>query len=72
MRSAEFYSEPFRIPHSAFRIAMMVQTIRVGHTPDMDDAFMFYGIASGIIPMDGFRFEHVVEDIQSLNRRAFS
>lgn len=44
--------------------------ITVGHTPDMDDAFMFYGIASGMIPMDGFRFEHVVEDIQSLNRRA--
>ena len=45
-------------------------TLRVGHTPDMDDAFMFYAIASGAIPMDGFRFEHVIEDIQALNRRA--
>ena len=44
--------------------------IRIGHTPDMDDAFMFYGIASGAIPMDGLAFEHVVEDIQALNRRA--
>ncbi len=45
-------------------------TIQIGHTPDMDDAFMFYGIASGAVPMDGLKFEHVVEDIQTLNRRA--
>ena len=44
--------------------------IRVGHTPDMDDAFMFYAIAAGAIPMDGLRFEHVIEDIQTLNCRA--
>jgi 1,4-dihydroxy-6-naphthoate synthase len=36
----------------------------------MDDAFMFYAIASGAVPMDGLRFEHVIEDIQTLNRRA--
>ncbi len=48
----------------------MIQTLRVGHTPDMDDAFMFYAIASGAIPMDGLAFEHVIEDIQALNRRA--
>lgn len=48
------------------------QLIRVGHTPDMDDAFMFYGIASGAVPVDGFQFEHVIEDIQTLNRRALS
>lgn len=48
----------------------MSTLIRVGHTPDMDDAFMFYGIASGAIPMDGLRFDHVVEDIQALNQRA--
>lgn len=47
-----------------------VRTVTVGHTPDMDDAFMFYAIAEGAIPMDGLRFQHVVEDIQSLNRRA--
>ena len=50
----------------------MIHTLRVGHTPDMDDAFMFYAIASGHIPMDGLRFEHVVEDIQTLNRRALA
>ena len=47
-----------------------MRTIRVGHTPDMDDAFMFYAIASGMIQMDGLAFEHVVEDIQTLNQRA--
>lgn len=46
------------------------ETVRIGHTPDMDDAFMFYGIVSGGTPTDGFTIEHVVEDIQTLNRRA--
>ena len=49
-----------------------VTTIRVGHTPDMDDAFMFYGIATGAVPLQGLQFEHVIEDIQTLNRRAFN
>ena len=51
-------------------IRTMARLIRVGHTPDMDDAFMFYAIASGAIPMNGLYFEHVIEDIQSLNQRA--
>ena len=46
------------------------RTLTVGHTPDMDDAFMFYAIASGAIPMDGLRFEHVIADIDTLNGRA--
>ncbi|PIQ84743.1 MAG: ABC transporter substrate-binding protein [Candidatus Omnitrophica bacterium CG11_big_fil_rev_8_21_14_0_20_63_9] len=46
--------------------------IRVGHTPDMDDAFMFYAIAAGAVPVNGFQFEHVIEDIQTLNARALS
>ena len=49
-----------------------LRTITVGHTPDMDDAFMFYGLANGAVPMNGFRFEHVIEDIQSLNQRALN
>ncbi len=49
-----------------------LRTVTVGHTPDMDDAFMFYAIASGAIPMDGLRFEHIIEDIQTLNRRALN
>ncbi len=44
--------------------------IRVGHSPDADDAFMFYALAHAKIPMRGFRVEHVIEDIESLNQRA--
>ena len=44
--------------------------IRVGHSPDPDDAFMFYGLASGKVKLDGIQIEHTLEDIQSLNERA--
>ena len=44
--------------------------LRVGHSPDADDAYMFYGLAQGAVKIEGWRIEHVVEDIQSLNRRA--
>ncbi len=56
--------------HSTQHTAQLVRTITVGHTPDMDDAFMFYAIASDAVAMNGFRFEHRIEDIQTLNRRA--
>jgi 1,4-dihydroxy-6-naphthoate synthase len=46
------------------------RTLTIGHTPDMDDAFMFYAIAKGHIPLDGLTFRHVIEDIQTLNQRA--
>lgn len=45
--------------------------IRVGHSPDPDDAFMFYAIAKNKIKTDGITFSHVIEDIESLNKRAF-
>jgi 1,4-dihydroxy-6-naphthoate synthase len=45
-------------------------TLRVGHSPDPDDAFMFYGLAKGLVRGDQFEIEHVVEDIESLNQRA--
>ena len=45
-------------------------TLRFGHSPDADDAFMFYGFHTGEAVIDGCRVEHVLEDIQSLNRRA--
>lgn len=44
--------------------------ITLGHTPDADDAFMFYGIASGNVNSPEFRINHVIEDIETLNRRA--
>ena len=48
----------------------MSQTLTLGHSPDPDDAFMFYGLAKGLIPTGGFAFEHVLQDIQMLNERA--
>ncbi|HTY58435.1 MAG TPA: MqnA/MqnD/SBP family protein, partial [Bacteroidota bacterium] len=48
---------------------MSERTIRVGHSPDPDDAFMFYGLASGKVKLPGIRIEHLLEDIQSLNER---
>lgn len=46
------------------------KTIRVGHSPDPDDAFMFYALAKERVPLRGFRVEHVIEEIESLNHRA--
>ena len=46
------------------------RTLTLGHSPDPDDAFMFYGLAKGLIPTHGFRFEHILQDIQTLNERA--
>jgi 1,4-dihydroxy-6-naphthoate synthase len=48
------------------------QKIRVGHSPDPDDAFMFYALARGKIDTGDYDFEHSLVDIETLNRRAFS
>src|SRR5208337_3982549 len=49
---------------------MSQTTLTLGHSPDPDDAFMFYALAKELIPTHGFRFEHVLQDIQTLNERA--
>lgn len=49
---------------------LATRQIRFGHSPDPDDAFMFYAFAYEKIPMRGFKVEHVIEDIESLNQRA--
>jgi len=49
---------------------MSQRTLTLGHSPDPDDAFMFYGLAKDLIPTHGFRFEHILQDIQTLNERA--
>jgi 1,4-dihydroxy-6-naphthoate synthase len=46
------------------------KVFRVGHSPDPDDAFMFFALAKGVVKVPGWRFEPVTEDIQSLNVRA--
>ena len=45
--------------------------ITVAHSPDSDDAFMFYGLASGAVRVDGIEVDQVLSDIESLNRAAF-
>ncbi len=49
---------------------MSQRILTLGHSPDPDDAFMFYGLARELIPTDGFGFQHILQDIQTLNERA--
>jgi 1,4-dihydroxy-6-naphthoate synthase len=46
------------------------RTLTLGHSPDPDDAFMFYALAKEKIDTRGWRFEHILQDIQTLNERA--
>src|SRR5437867_9025923 len=47
-----------------------MQTIRIGHSPDPDDAFMFYALTAGKVRVPGVTVEHGLEDIETLTRRA--
>lgn len=49
---------------------MLKRKVTLGHSPDPDDAFMFYGLAKELIPSGEFEFEHILQDIQTLNERA--
>ena len=51
---------------------MQSREITLGHSPDPDDAFMFYALAADKIDTEGLRFRHVIEDIETLNRRALN
>lgn len=71
---------PFHIPDSRFifhlgRFPLTMNDtcipIRVGHSPDADDAFMFYALAKGKIDTGRYRFTHELVDIETLNKRAF-
>ncbi|MCP5521063.1 MAG: ABC transporter substrate-binding protein [Verrucomicrobiales bacterium] len=49
---------------------MEPRTLTLGHSPDPDDAFMHYALAAERVPLGGYRFEHILQDIQTLNERA--
>ena len=49
---------------------MQAPLLTLGHSPDPDDAFMFYALAKDLIDAHGYRFEHTLQDIQTLNERA--
>jgi 1,4-dihydroxy-6-naphthoate synthase len=56
---------------SSSRLSVSIaQPFILGHSPDPDDAFMFYAIAQNMIDLRGYKFEHRLEDIQTLNERA--
>ncbi|HEX4966031.1 MAG TPA: MqnA/MqnD/SBP family protein, partial [Thermoanaerobaculia bacterium] len=46
-------------------------TVRIAHSPDSDDAFMFYALTQGILDVEGLEIRHVLQDIESLNQAAF-
>jgi 1,4-dihydroxy-6-naphthoate synthase len=50
--------------------AVAPRTIHVSHSPDSDDAFMFYALAEGKVDTEGLRYVHELQDIESLNQRA--
>ena len=47
-----------------------MQKLTLGHSPDPDDAFMFYSLAENLIDHQGYEFKHILQDIQTLNERA--
>ncbi|HEY7837710.1 MAG TPA: MqnA/MqnD/SBP family protein [Terriglobales bacterium] len=49
-----------------------LQDIKVAHSPDSDDAFMFYALATNKVSLPGVKFTHVLSDIEDLNRRALA
>ena len=49
---------------------LVTRTIHVAHSPDSDDAFMFYALAAGKVETDGLRYVHELQDIETLNQRA--
>ena len=52
------------------QVAPEARTITVAHSPDSEDAFMFYGLATHKLETDGLKFEHTLKDIQTLNEDA--
>src|SRR3954451_23025985 len=59
-----------RSPRSAPPRSDLMTTIHVAHSPDSDDAFMFYALATGKIDTEGLTYVHELQDIESLNQRA--
>lgn len=55
---------------SSSSVASQVREITIAHSPDSDDAFMFYGLATNKVRVAGLRFTHTLTDIETLNRKA--
>jgi 1,4-dihydroxy-6-naphthoate synthase len=59
------------IPSAAMSTQTTTTTVRIAHSPDSDDAFMFYALTQGILDVEGLEIRHVLQDIESLNQAAF-
>src|ERR1700716_4075989 len=57
---------------SSSSVSSAVREISVAHSPDSDDAFMFYALATNKVRVPGFKFTHTLTDIETLNHRAIS
>jgi len=55
---------------SSGTLSTQVREISVAHSPDSDDAFMFYGLATNKVRVSGLKFSHTLSDIETLNRKA--
>src|SRR5579871_6258069 len=55
---------------SSSSVSSAVREITVAHSPDSDDAFMFYGLATNKVRVPGLKFSHTLSDIETLNRKA--
>src|SRR5438445_6860143 len=55
---------------SSSSVSSAVREITVAHSPDSDDAFMFYGLATNKVRVPGLKFTHTLSDIETLNRKA--
>jgi 1,4-dihydroxy-6-naphthoate synthase len=52
--------------------ALDIREIKIAHSPDSDDAFMFYGLATNKVRVPGYKFTHTLTDIEALNQRAMT
>ncbi|WP_109486945.1 MqnA/MqnD/SBP family protein [Occallatibacter savannae] len=57
---------------SAPTVSNSVREISIAHSPDSDDAFMFYGLATNKVRVPGYKFTHTLTDIETLNRKALN
>ena len=60
----------FQLNHNAMSVNEDTVTVRIGHSPDPDDAFMFHALTNGSIDTGNRRYEHVLVDIDTLNSEA--
>src|SRR5271170_7932968 len=65
-----WFTLPFYSKNTTNAMPHPAGTFTLGHSPDPDDAFMFYALAENKIDTRGYRFEHILQDIETLNQRA--